>query len=198
MTVDTTRATAESGLGKVARRWGPVGAAAVVWWVLYHWNRPFWNWAVFDTLGLDADSHWGEAVHFFDHAVGVGGRPQSFVDQHQGPQQQLVLRVCVLGLAEQHDCRADCRLQPLPRLGFGHQCVRLDQRHLPRPGQRLMTRLGLGQRRVERGPIPLFRQQADLVQKPRSRQQEPRPMPRDAPVTIASLPDSFISRTHLL
>lgn len=69
MTVDTTRATAESGPGKVARRWGPVGAAAVVWWVLYHWNRPFWNWAVFDTLGLDADSHWGEAVHFFFYDV---------------------------------------------------------------------------------------------------------------------------------
>ena len=51
------------------RGWGPVVAAAGVWWPLYHWNRPFWNWVVFDTAGMDATSHWGEAVHFFFYDV---------------------------------------------------------------------------------------------------------------------------------
>lgn len=51
------------------RRWGPIAAAAVVWWALYHWNRPFWDWAVYDTAGMDADSHWGQAVHFFFYDV---------------------------------------------------------------------------------------------------------------------------------
>lgn len=51
------------------RRWSPVGAAAVVWWLLYHYNRPFWDWVVFDTAGMDPTSHWGEAVHFFFYDV---------------------------------------------------------------------------------------------------------------------------------
>ena len=51
------------------RRWLPVAGAAVVWWLLYRWNRPFWNWAVFDVAGMDPTSHWGEAVHFFFYDV---------------------------------------------------------------------------------------------------------------------------------
>jgi uncharacterized membrane protein YraQ (UPF0718 family) len=55
--------------GIVVRRWSPIGAAAVVWWLLYRSNRPFWNWVVFDVAGMDPESHWGEAVHFFFYDV---------------------------------------------------------------------------------------------------------------------------------
>jgi uncharacterized membrane protein YraQ (UPF0718 family) len=51
------------------RRWWPIAAAAVVWWLLYRWNRPFWNWVVFDIVGMDPTSHWGEAVHFFFYDI---------------------------------------------------------------------------------------------------------------------------------
>lgn len=51
------------------RRWGPVFAAALVWWLLYRYNRPLWNWVVYDTAGLDPDSHWGQAVHFFFYDI---------------------------------------------------------------------------------------------------------------------------------
>ncbi len=52
-----------------ARRWAPVGAAAVIWWSLYHWNRPFWNWVVFDAAGFDEGTRLGESVHFFFYDV---------------------------------------------------------------------------------------------------------------------------------
>ena len=42
-----------------------VGAAAVLWWIAYSLNRPFWDWAVFDTAGFEQDSKLGDAVHFF-------------------------------------------------------------------------------------------------------------------------------------
>ena len=51
------------------RRWAPIGSAAVLWWALYHWNRPFWNWVVYDTAGMAAASHWGQAVHFFFYDI---------------------------------------------------------------------------------------------------------------------------------
>lgn len=51
------------------RRWAPIVLAAAVWWLLYHYNRPFWNWVVFDVAGMDPTSHWGEAVHFFFYDV---------------------------------------------------------------------------------------------------------------------------------
>jgi uncharacterized membrane protein YraQ (UPF0718 family) len=51
------------------RRWAPVALAAVAWWALYHWNRPFWNWVMFDVVGLRADSRLGESVHFFFYDI---------------------------------------------------------------------------------------------------------------------------------
>jgi len=47
------------------RRWTPVAIGVVVWWSLYHWNLPFWNWVVVDMIGLKAASRQGESVHFF-------------------------------------------------------------------------------------------------------------------------------------
>jgi hypothetical protein len=36
--------------------------------MLYHHNRPFWNW-MFDLVGLEAESGLGESVHFFFYDV---------------------------------------------------------------------------------------------------------------------------------
>lgn len=57
------------GARPALRRWGPVGAAAVTWWLLYHYNRPFWDWGMFEVLGLDPASHWGSGIHFFFYDV---------------------------------------------------------------------------------------------------------------------------------
>ncbi|NMD40243.1 MAG: hypothetical protein GYA83_05560, partial [Deltaproteobacteria bacterium] len=51
------------------RRWVPVVAAAGVWWSLYHWNRPFWDWVMFDVAGLEEGSRLGDSVHFFFYDI---------------------------------------------------------------------------------------------------------------------------------
>ena len=51
------------------RRWWPVAAAAVLWWVLYSLTLLFWDWMIFDVVGLDPDSRTGESVHFFFYDV---------------------------------------------------------------------------------------------------------------------------------
>ncbi len=45
--------------------WLWVGAATLVWITVYRSILPFWNWAIYDVLGLDPASHWGQAAHFF-------------------------------------------------------------------------------------------------------------------------------------
>jgi hypothetical protein len=40
-----------------------------VWLTLYDRNRPFWNWAVYDVVGLDRTTRFGESVHFFAYDV---------------------------------------------------------------------------------------------------------------------------------
>ncbi|MEZ5381560.1 MAG: permease [Microthrixaceae bacterium] len=52
-----------------ARRWWLVGGAAALWWVLYSLTRPFWDWLLFDVVGLESDSRVGESVHFFFYDV---------------------------------------------------------------------------------------------------------------------------------
>ncbi len=47
------------------RLWAWAAAAALVWLALYQLNRGFWEWLLFDTLGLDPASHTGTAVEFF-------------------------------------------------------------------------------------------------------------------------------------
>ena len=42
---------------------------AALWWVLYSVNRPFWDWLLFDVIGLDPLSRLGESVHFFFYDV---------------------------------------------------------------------------------------------------------------------------------
>ncbi len=40
-------------------------SAAVVWVVLYQANEPFWDWLVYEKLGLSASSSLGSGLHFF-------------------------------------------------------------------------------------------------------------------------------------
>ena len=47
------------------RRWVGLAVAAVVWFVLYELNRPFWDWLWFDVAGLDPESRLGSGLHFF-------------------------------------------------------------------------------------------------------------------------------------
>ena len=47
------------------RLWGGLAAAATVWALLYSFNRPFWEWLLFDSLGLDPETHLGSAIEFF-------------------------------------------------------------------------------------------------------------------------------------
>ncbi len=52
-----------------ARRWLPVAAVAVVWFTLYRLNLRWWNWVVFDVVGLDRDTRLGGSVHFFFYDI---------------------------------------------------------------------------------------------------------------------------------
>lgn len=45
--------------------WLWVGAATLAWIAAYRSILPFWTWAIYDLVGLDPASHWGQAVHFF-------------------------------------------------------------------------------------------------------------------------------------
>ena len=50
------------------RRRGQVGAlaaAAFIWWGLYSLNEPFWDWLLYDALGMDPGARLTETVHFF-------------------------------------------------------------------------------------------------------------------------------------
>ena len=51
------------------RRWAPVAASAAAWAALWHWNLPFWNWVMYDTIGLDRTDHWGSGIHFFFYDI---------------------------------------------------------------------------------------------------------------------------------
>ena len=53
----------------IARRWMPVAAATLLWWFLYSRNRPFWDWVVFDVVGLEEATRLGESVHFFFYDI---------------------------------------------------------------------------------------------------------------------------------
>ena len=62
----STPATAASGVRRpIDPSWLWVGAATFAWIAAYRTILPFWNWAIYDVLGLDATSHWGQAAHFF-------------------------------------------------------------------------------------------------------------------------------------
>jgi uncharacterized membrane protein YraQ (UPF0718 family) len=47
------------------RLWGGLAAAAAAWGLLYALNKPFWEWLLFDFLGMDPETHFGSAIEFF-------------------------------------------------------------------------------------------------------------------------------------
>ena len=47
------------------RLWLGLAGTALVWWALYRVNGPFWNWLLFDAIGLDPDTRVGESIRFF-------------------------------------------------------------------------------------------------------------------------------------
>ena len=44
---------------------GALGVAALVWWLLYSLNLPFWDWLLYDAFGMDPDARLTETLHFF-------------------------------------------------------------------------------------------------------------------------------------
>ena len=44
---------------------GALAGAAVVWWVLYSLNLPFWDWLLYDVFGMDPEARLTETLHFF-------------------------------------------------------------------------------------------------------------------------------------
>lgn len=63
--MSTASPTQPPALATWARRAAPLAGAALLWWALYVLNRPFWDWVLFDVLGLEPDSRVGSGVHFF-------------------------------------------------------------------------------------------------------------------------------------
>ena len=46
-------------------RWLGMGVAVVAWFTLYALNPPFWDWLLYDVVGLAPESRVGSGVHFF-------------------------------------------------------------------------------------------------------------------------------------
>ncbi len=67
--VSTTVASPPAPPSSAVRRWFLVAVGVVSWWMLYRFNRPFWDWLLFDVVGLDADTRQGESIHFFCYDV---------------------------------------------------------------------------------------------------------------------------------
>lgn len=67
--MSTEALTSAAASHSSARRWGPVSAGVIVWWLLYHYNRPFWDWTMYNTAGLDRASRWGQGAHFFFYDI---------------------------------------------------------------------------------------------------------------------------------
>jgi hypothetical protein len=42
-----------------------LGGVALVWWTLYWLNLPFWDWLLYDALGMDPQARLTETLHFF-------------------------------------------------------------------------------------------------------------------------------------
>jgi len=51
--------------GRDLRLWVRLATATLAWVVLYRLNGPFWNWLLFDVIGLDPAGRVGETIRFF-------------------------------------------------------------------------------------------------------------------------------------
>ncbi len=65
----TTTSAPRPDLRSRLRQVLPLAAAGVLWFALYRLNGPFWDWVVYDLLGLDPESSLGSGVHFFVYDV---------------------------------------------------------------------------------------------------------------------------------
>jgi hypothetical protein len=65
----STAAVAPVAARSAWRRWLGVVGAATVWFTLYRLNLPFWDWLLYDVVGLDPATKVGDAVHFFCYDV---------------------------------------------------------------------------------------------------------------------------------
>ena len=63
--MSTPSAVASGARRPVDASWLWVGAATLAWIAAYRTILPFWNWAIYDVVGLDPAGHWGQAAHFF-------------------------------------------------------------------------------------------------------------------------------------
>ncbi len=69
MTVETHVQPTSSPHRRSVRRGFLVAGAVAVWLTLYQLNLRWWNWIVFDVVGLDRASRLGGSVHFFFYDV---------------------------------------------------------------------------------------------------------------------------------
>jgi hypothetical protein len=61
----SARTEARPTTGRDLPLWGGLAGAVAAWFVLYHVNAPFWNWLLFDAVGLDPAGRLGETIRFF-------------------------------------------------------------------------------------------------------------------------------------
>lgn len=61
----SVQTTLRSKTDRDLRLLGTIVAVAIAWFVLYQINAPFWNWLLFDTIGLDPAGRLGETIRFF-------------------------------------------------------------------------------------------------------------------------------------
>lgn len=67
--MSTTPTLEAPSTGHGTRRWLVLAAWGVVWVTLYQLNLRWWNWVVFDAVGLDATTRLAGSVHFFFYDV---------------------------------------------------------------------------------------------------------------------------------
>ncbi len=64
-----TVAHSPAKLADRSQRWLTLTTPGLLWIVLYRLNEPFWDWLLYDMIGLDADTRFAESAHFFFYDV---------------------------------------------------------------------------------------------------------------------------------
>jgi uncharacterized membrane protein YraQ (UPF0718 family) len=65
----TVPTLAERGPSHGTRRWVTLSAATVLWVLAYQLNLRWWNWAIYDAIGLQRGTRVADSVHFFVYDV---------------------------------------------------------------------------------------------------------------------------------
>lgn len=61
--------TAPQSNPRATRRWLLLSAAAMVWIAAYQLNAPWWDWMLYELIGLDDGTRVGGSVHFFFYDI---------------------------------------------------------------------------------------------------------------------------------